>query len=88
MRSRWPGLNRRPTVYEGDFTEGNQANYNDVSAIDERSEADPHAASRIFAHEPDPIALGLLEAQAAWISTHDRVRLRRALLELLMSLDE
>jgi hypothetical protein len=30
----------------------------------------------------------LLEAQAAWISTHDRVKLRRALLALLTLMDE
>jgi hypothetical protein len=39
-------------------------------------------------HEPDQIALKLLEAQAGWISTHDRVKLRRALLALLTALDE
>jgi hypothetical protein len=49
---------------------------------------DPHASSRSLAQEPDRVALGLLEAQAMWISTHDRVTLRRALLALLTSLDE
>jgi len=34
----------------------------------------------------DRIALGLLEAHAGWISTHDRVKLRRAHLMLLASL--
>jgi hypothetical protein len=36
--------------------------------------------SYIFAHRPDRTALGLLEAQAGWVSTHDAVKLRRALL--------
>lgn len=88
MWSRWPGLNGRPTVYEGDFIDRNQANYNDFSAIDERSEVDPHASSRILAHQPDRIALALLEAQAGWLTNRDHVALRRALLALLASLDE
>jgi hypothetical protein len=49
---------------------------------------DPCTSSYIFVQEPDRIALGLLEAQTGWISTHDRVRLRRALLGILASLDE
>jgi len=53
-----------------------------------RPDVDPRASSHILAHEPDRIALGLLEAQAGWISTHDHVRLRRALLGILASLDE
>jgi hypothetical protein len=32
--------------------------------------------------------LGLLEAQARWISTYDHVKLRQTLLTLLASLDE
>jgi hypothetical protein len=51
-------------------------------------DADPRASSRILEHEPDGIALGLLEAQAVWISTQDRVRLRRALLGVLARLDD
>jgi hypothetical protein len=51
-------------------------------------DADPRASSRILEHEPDGIALGLLEAQAVWISTQDRVRLRRALLGVLALLDD
>jgi hypothetical protein len=49
---------------------------------------DPHASSHIFVHEPDRVALALLEAQAAWLGTHDRVKLRRVLLGILARLDE
>jgi hypothetical protein len=67
---------------------GNQANSRDVSTKGKREEVDPHASSRILAHVPDQVALGLLAAQAGWLSTHDRVTLRRALLALVASLDE
>jgi hypothetical protein len=86
--SRCPGLNRGPTVYEGEFLQGNQANFHDVSTKGKQEEVDPHASMRILAHEPDRVALGLLDAQAGWISTHDPVKLRRALLALVASLDE
>ena len=66
----------------------NNANFLDISTKGKPEEVDPHASSRTLAHEPDRIALGLLEAQAGWISTHDRVNLRRALLRLLAFLDE
>jgi len=79
---------RRPTVCEGEFTHGNQANYQDISVNGEPEEVDPHASSRIFAHEPDRVALGLLDAQAAWLSTRDPGRLRRALLLILTELEE
>jgi hypothetical protein len=49
---------------------------------------DPHASSQSLVHRPDRVALELLHAQAAWISTHDAVTLRRALLRVLTSLDE
>jgi hypothetical protein len=49
---------------------------------------DPHASSHILAHEPDRVALVLLDAQVGWMSTHDRVNLRRALLGLVASLDD
>jgi hypothetical protein len=52
------------------------------------NDVDLHASTRIFTHEPDRVVLGLLEAQVGWVSTHDRVKLRRALLALLASLDE
>jgi hypothetical protein len=42
IASRWPGLNGRPTVYEGKFPHGNQANFHDVSATGKREEVDPH----------------------------------------------
>jgi hypothetical protein len=45
---------------------------------------DPHASSHIFVREPDRIALGLLEAQAAWLARYDPVALRRALLAALL----
>jgi hypothetical protein len=67
---------------------GNHVNYQDVSAKGKSEEVDPHAASRILEHEPDRVALGLLEAQGVWLSTHDCVKLRRVLLALLASLDE
>ena len=86
--SRCPGLNRGPTVYEGEFTHGNYTNSHDVSTKGKPEEVDPHASSRIVAHEPDRVALELLEAQAGWLSTHDPVQLRRALLQLLTSLDK
>jgi hypothetical protein len=88
MSSRWPGLNGRPTVYEGEFSHDNLANFFDLSASTTDPQVDPHAPSRILAHEPDRVALGLLEAQHGWVATGDRVRLRRALLGLLASLDE
>jgi hypothetical protein len=88
ISSRCPGLNRGPTAYEGDSAHDNQANFHDVSTKCKQEVVDPHAASRILAHEPDLVALGLLDAQAGWISTHDRVGLRRALLALVISLDE
>jgi hypothetical protein len=88
MSSRCPGLNRGPTVYEGEFLHGNQANFHDVSTKGKSEEAHRHASSRILVHEPDRVALGLLEAQAGWLSTHDPVQLRRALLRLLTALDE
>jgi hypothetical protein len=58
-----------------------------VSTKGQQKEVDPHASSRILAHEPDRIALRLLEAQAAWLSTHDRVNVRRRLLEIVLSLE-
>jgi hypothetical protein len=79
---------RRPTVYEIEFVHSNQANSHDVSEKGKPEEVDPHAPSRILAHEPDRVALGLLEAQAGWLSTHDPVQLRRTLLRILTSLDE
>jgi hypothetical protein len=66
----------------------NYTNVHDLSTKGKPEEVDPHASSRILAHEPDRIALGLLEAQAGWISIHDPVQLRRALLRLLTALDE
>ena len=88
ISSRCPGLNRGPTVYEGEFPHGNQANFHDVSTKCKQDEVDPHAASRSLVHEPDQVALGLLEAQASWLVTRDSVQLRRALLRIMMSLDE
>jgi hypothetical protein len=88
MWSRWPGLNWRPTVYEGEFAQGNQANFRVVSTKGKRDQVDPHAESRILRHEPDRVAFGLLEAQAGWLTTHDPIELRRVLLRLLTSLDE
>ena len=78
----------RATVYEGESTHGNQANLHDVSAEGKQEEANPHASSRILAWEADQVALRLLEAQAAWLAAHDRVSLRRMLLELLLWLEE
>ncbi|TMQ14295.1 MAG: hypothetical protein E6J90_27170 [Deltaproteobacteria bacterium] len=88
MWSRWPGLNGRPTVYEGEFTHGNYTNSHDVSTKGKLEEVDPHASSRILAHEPDRVALKLLEASAGWLDRRDPVQLRRALLALLSALDE
>jgi hypothetical protein len=88
MSSRCPGLNRGPTVYEGEFQHSNQVNFQDVSAEGKQKEADPHVSARTFVYEPDQVALGLLETQIGWISTHDPVKLRRALLALVASLDE
>ena len=81
-------MNRGPTVYEGEFQQGNQANFHDVSTISKPEDVDPHAPLRIVAYGPDRVALGLLEAQAGWLSTHDLVKLRRALLEMLVYLEE
>jgi hypothetical protein len=79
---------RRPTVYEIVSGAYIDTNPHDVSTDLKAPDVDPHASSHIFAHEVDQIALGLLEAQAGWISTHDRVKLRRALLAVLASLEE
>src|SRR4029078_1551581 len=38
-------------------------------------------------HEPDRVALALLDAQAGYLSTADPVELRRALLRILTALD-
>jgi hypothetical protein len=88
LRSRCPGLNRGPTVYEivsGGYVDTNS---HDVSTDLQAARVEPHASSHILEHKADRIALGLLEAQAGWISTHDRVKLRRALLGLVASLDD
>jgi hypothetical protein len=54
------------------------------------AESLPPGALEVYClvHRPDRVALELLHAQAAWISTHDAVTLRRALLRVLTSLDE
>jgi hypothetical protein len=81
-------LNRRPTVYEGEFAHGKQASFGDVSATGKSEEVDRHASSHILVHTPDQIALSLLEAQAGWLAAHDCVIPRRTLLELVLWLEE
>jgi len=65
-----------------------RANFRDVSAAESPADVDPRASSRIFAHQPDRVALALLEAQAGWMAGHDMAQLRRALLSIVLGLEE
>ena len=92
VRSRCPGLNRGPTVYEGPSDVRTDEDHRDTTNDGNENEVDRRESSRIDgkarAAFADRISLAIVNAQARWIEERDCVELRRALLAVLLSLEE